>query len=142
MSDYPYGPESAPPANPPPVQPRSELPRSTAIWSWLCLASLGLAGLFFLYGKHLAMSPLPRGAWFDIVDGLVAWGGTHQLDRGRHRRDRLGSQLVFGTATMTVEPVAMMLPEQPPFRGSIIQAGPSLNTPNQIAACYKPRPIL
>jgi|GEM_PF-6791313 hypothetical protein len=74
MSDYPYGPESAPPANPPPVQPRSELPRSTAIWSWLCLASLGLAGLFFLYGKHLAMSPLPRGAWFDIVDGLVAWG--------------------------------------------------------------------
>jgi hypothetical protein len=78
MSDYPHGPEPgppvSPPASPPPVQPRSELPRSTAIWSWLCLASLGLAGLFFLYGKHLAMSPLPRGAWFAIADGLVTLG--------------------------------------------------------------------
>ncbi len=41
---------------------------------WICLGSIGLAGLLFLYGKHLAMSPLPRGDWFNIADGLVALG--------------------------------------------------------------------
>lgn len=74
MSDYPYGPGPSPPVSPTPGPPRSKLPRSTAIWMWIGLASLGLAGMFFLYGKHLAMSSLPHGDWFAIADGLVALG--------------------------------------------------------------------